>query len=92
MNTDELSNLGIPDSKLSRDVTQFIRDTEGDLLFHHSARVFCWGAGEFGQLGASTGPGFDPVGGAGEGAALEGFGIVGHGMKGRQLLIREFEI
>jgi hypothetical protein len=33
MNTDELSNLGIPDSKLARDVTQFIRDTERDLLF-----------------------------------------------------------
>lgn len=38
MNIDELSTLGIPDSKLARDVTQFIRDTEGDLLFHHSAR------------------------------------------------------
>jgi len=34
----------IPDSKLARDVTQFIRDTESDLLFLHSSRVFLWGA------------------------------------------------
>lgn len=34
----------IPDSKLARDVRQFIRDTESDLLFLHSSRVFLWGA------------------------------------------------
>lgn len=34
----------IPDSQLARDVTQFIRDTESDLLFLHSSRVFLWGA------------------------------------------------
>jgi hypothetical protein len=34
----------IPDSKLANDVTQFIRDTESDLLFLHSSRVFLWGA------------------------------------------------
>lgn len=34
----------IPDSQLAREVTQFIRDTESDLLYHHSARVYCWGA------------------------------------------------
>jgi hypothetical protein len=33
MNADELLTLGIPDSKLARDVTQFIRGTESDLLF-----------------------------------------------------------
>jgi len=36
--------IKIPDSELARDVTQFIRDTESDLLFHHSSRVFFWGA------------------------------------------------
>ncbi|ACS60530.1 HD domain-containing protein [Rhizobium leguminosarum] len=56
MNTDELCTLGIPDSKLTRDVTQFIRDTESDLLFHHSARVFCWGA----MTGNRKGMIFDP--------------------------------
>jgi hypothetical protein len=34
----------IPDSKLARAVTAFVRDTEGDLLFHHSARVYLWAA------------------------------------------------
>jgi hypothetical protein len=34
----------IPDSKLANDVTQFVRDTESDLLFLHSSRVFLWGA------------------------------------------------
>lgn len=56
MNADELLTLGIPDSKLARDVTQFIRDTESDLLFHHSARVFCWGA----MTGNRKGMTFDP--------------------------------
>lgn len=40
----EISGVKIPDSKLARDVTQFIRDTEGDLLFQHSLRVYFWGA------------------------------------------------
>jgi hypothetical protein len=39
-----VSGISIPDSKLARDVTQFIRDTEDDLLFLHSSRVFFWGA------------------------------------------------
>jgi hypothetical protein len=34
----------IPDSKLAREVTQFIRDTESELLFRHSSRVYLWGA------------------------------------------------
>lgn len=39
-----VSGITIPDSQLARDVTQFIRDTEDDLLFFHSSRVFFWGA------------------------------------------------
>jgi hypothetical protein len=34
----------IPDSKMARDLTQLIRDTESDLLFHHSTRVYLFGA------------------------------------------------
>ncbi|WP_210334364.1 HD domain-containing protein [Rhizobium sp. RHZ02] len=34
----------IPDSQIAREVTEFIRDTESDLLFHHSVRVYFWGA------------------------------------------------
>jgi hypothetical protein len=52
----EISGVRLPDSKLARDVTQFIRDTEGDLLFHHSARVYVWGA----LTGNRTGLSFDP--------------------------------
>jgi hypothetical protein len=40
----EIAGISIPDSALARDATQFIRDCESDLLFHHSLRVYCWGA------------------------------------------------
>lgn len=51
-----IAGVRIPDSKLARDVTQLIRDTEGDLLFHHSVRVYLWGA----LTGNRTGRHFDP--------------------------------
>jgi hypothetical protein len=44
MMLDDISGVRIPDSKLAREMTQFIRDTESDLLFHHSVRVYCWAA------------------------------------------------
>ena len=56
MTTGKVSGIGIPDSKLAREATQFIRDTEGDLLFHHSARVYFWGALTGDRMGLS----FDP--------------------------------
>src|ERR1700742_4750566 len=34
----------IPDSKLARAVTEYIRDTETDMLFNHSSRVYRFGA------------------------------------------------
>jgi hypothetical protein len=40
----DVSGISIPDSTLARDATAFIRDTEDDLLFLHSTRVFFWGA------------------------------------------------
>jgi HD superfamily phosphodiesterase len=39
-----IAGIAIPDSKLARDLTQFVRDTESPLLFHHSSRVYYWGA------------------------------------------------
>src|SRR3981189_2517506 len=42
-NTD-LAGTRIPDSKLAREITEFVRDTESPLLFHHSSRVYFWGA------------------------------------------------
>ncbi len=52
----EISGMRIPDSKIAREVTQLIRDTENDLLFHHSARVYFWGALTGGRMGLR----FDP--------------------------------
>jgi hypothetical protein len=55
MTLKEISGVRVPDSKLAREVTQFIRDTESDLLFNHSVRVYCWGA----LTGSRTGLAFD---------------------------------
>jgi HD domain len=40
----DISGVTIPDSQLAREVTQLIRDTESDLLFYHSTRVYFWAA------------------------------------------------
>jgi len=39
-----IAGIVIPDSKLAREVTEVVRDTESPLLFHHSSRVYYWGA------------------------------------------------
>ena len=39
-----IAGIKIPDSKLAREVTELIRDTESPLLFHHSTRVYLFGA------------------------------------------------
>src|SRR6266404_156864 len=39
-----VTGVVIPDSKLAREVTELVRDTEPPLLFHHSSRVYYWGA------------------------------------------------
>ncbi|PUA16893.1 HD domain-containing protein [Glaciimonas sp. PCH181] len=39
-----IAGIRLPDSKLARDATQLVRDTESDLLFNHSTRVFLFGA------------------------------------------------
>ena len=39
-----IAGIPIPDSSLSRQVDQLVRDTESDLLYHHSNRVFLFGA------------------------------------------------
>jgi hypothetical protein len=41
---DTIADISIPDTKLVREVTDFIRDAEDDLLFNHSRRVFLFGA------------------------------------------------
>jgi HD domain-containing protein len=39
-----IADIAIPDTELARDITEFIRDAEDDLLFDHSRRVFLFGA------------------------------------------------
>jgi len=39
-----IAGITIPDSKMARHATQLVRDNEPDLLFHHSTRVFLFGA------------------------------------------------
>jgi len=52
----DISGVKIPDSTMAREVTQLIRDTESDLLFFHSTRVYFWGA----LIGSRRGLIFDP--------------------------------
>jgi hypothetical protein len=56
MDTADISGVRLPDSRLARAITQYVRDTGNDLLFHHSARVYWWGA----LSGKKLGLAFDP--------------------------------
>jgi hypothetical protein len=51
-----IDGAGIPDSKLAREVTELVRDTETPLLFHHSSRVYYRAA----LTGKRRGLTFDP--------------------------------
>jgi HD domain len=39
-----IDRISPPDSKLAREITELVRDTEPPLLFHHSSRVYYWAA------------------------------------------------
>ena len=51
-----INGIKVPDSKLGRAITEFIRDTENDLLFNHSSRVFFFGAIAGQQRGLTYNP------------------------------------
>jgi hypothetical protein len=51
-----VAGVVIPDSKLAREVTELVEDTESRLLFHHSSRVYYWAA----LTGKRRGLRFDP--------------------------------
>src|SRR5438128_8042169 len=55
-NSTQLVGIKIPDGKLASEITQLVRDTETPLLFHHSSRVYHWGA----LAGKRRGLSFDP--------------------------------
>jgi HD superfamily phosphodiesterase len=50
-----IAGVKIPDSKLAREATELVRDTESPLLFNHSTRVYYFGA----LAGARRGLKFD---------------------------------
>jgi hypothetical protein len=51
-----VQDVAVPDSRLAREITEFVRDTSTPLLFHHSSRVYLFGALE----GVRRGLKFDP--------------------------------
>ena len=52
----QVCGVSIPDSRLAQEVTEFVRDTSTPLLFHHSSRVYYFGA----IAGKHRGLSFDP--------------------------------
>jgi HD superfamily phosphodiesterase len=55
-NSTPLAGIKIPNSKLASEITELVRETETPLLFHHSSRVYYWGA----LAGKRRGLRFDP--------------------------------
>src|SRR6202790_5572494 len=51
-----VQGVSIPDSRLAREITELVRDTESPLLFQHSSRVYYFGA----LAGKHRGLSFDP--------------------------------
>src|SRR5271155_2648412 len=51
-----ISGVTVPDSKLAREATELVRDTESTLLFNHSTRVYYFGS----LAGKRRGLKFDP--------------------------------
>jgi HD superfamily phosphodiesterase len=51
-----IAGVAIPDSALVREATDFIRSAEDDVLFHHSRRVFLFGALHGRRLGLQPDP------------------------------------
>lgn len=51
-----IQGVSIPDSKIAHEITELVRDTESPLLFHHSSRVYYFGA----LAGKHRGLSFDP--------------------------------
>jgi HD domain len=39
-----VEGIRVPDTRLANEITEFVRDAESALLFHHSSRVYYWGA------------------------------------------------
>ena len=46
-----IAGIGIPDSAIARETTEFVRDTSTQLLYDHSRRVFLWASLQAERLG-----------------------------------------
>jgi HD domain len=51
-----IAGISIPDSSLAAEATELVRDTESDLLFDHSLRVYLWGSLQGRRLGLKYDP------------------------------------
>lgn len=51
-----IAGIRVPDSAVVRAATELVRDTEDDLLYNHSRRVFFWGALTGGRRGLKYDP------------------------------------
>ena len=56
VNGQSAAGVTVPDTKLTREATELIRDRTSDLVYHHSRRVFWWGS----LQGRNRGLSFDP--------------------------------
>jgi hypothetical protein len=43
ISTPSVADVTIPDTQLAKEITEFVRDTETELLFNHSSRVYYFG-------------------------------------------------
>jgi hypothetical protein len=46
-----VAGIAVPGTRVARDITAYVREVEDDLLFHHSRRVYFFGALEGRRLG-----------------------------------------
>ena len=56
--TQHVAGIVIPDTPLVREITEYLRDTEDELLFNHSRRVFLFGALQGHRRGLQPDPEF----------------------------------
>ena len=52
----QIAGISIPDSTLAAEATEMVRDTESELLFNHSLRVYLFGALQGRRLGLTYDP------------------------------------
>lgn len=46
-----IAGIALPDSQIAKEATELIREATDDLIYHHSRRVFIWGAIQGGRRG-----------------------------------------